>query len=168
PQPGARSFDDDLADLEDVGARGMRKRQARVLLDDEDRHAATTLHLLKRLEDHRHPDRRGAERRLVEQEELRSGHHRAAEREHLLLPAGECSGLLVEAALQLREELEDAPGLVLDVAASRIPAETQVFPDRELAEGPATLRNVRDSRARGRLRTTRQLLPGEHHVAAAA
>src|SRR5204862_2718137 len=60
------------------------------------------------------------------------------------------------------------PGLVLDVAASRIPAETQVFPDRELTEGPASLRNVRDSRARSRLRTTRQLLPGEHHVAAAA
>ena len=55
--------------------------------------------------------RREAERGLVEQQHARAGHQRAADREHLLLAAGEQAGALGPALAQDREQLVDArPG----------------------------------------------------------
>ena len=51
--------------------------------------------------------RRQAERQLVDHQQLGPGHERAAERQHLLLAAGEVAGHLVAALLEDREQLED-------------------------------------------------------------
>src|ERR1700730_18227569 len=164
----ARAFDDDVADLEHVGARGVGEREVRVLLDDEHRHALVALHARERFEDLLDHERSEAERRLVEQQQLRPPHHRAAERQHLLLTAGERPSLLVAPLFQPGEEREDTLRVLLDVGAPHIGAEAQVLPHRKLAEGAAALRNVRDPRARRRLRAAREFLPGEHAVPAAA
>ena len=59
------------------------------------------------LENRLHQQRRDAERRLVEHQALRLAHQRAADREHLLLAAGERAGGLLLALLQARENAED-------------------------------------------------------------
>src|SRR5581483_5444701 len=101
-------------------------------------------------EDLRDDEWREPERRLVEQQEPRALHDRACEREHLLLAAGQRSGLLVAASLEPREELADALEVRLQRAAPHVCAEAQVLPDRELRERPAPFGNVRDAEARGR------------------
>src|SRR4029450_1449647 len=113
----ARAFDDDIAHLEHVRPRGVREREVRVLLADEDRHSILSLHSLERVEDLSHDERGEPQRRLVEEQELRPGYHRAAQREHLLLTAGECPRLLVTPLFEPGEELEDTPRVVLDAAA---------------------------------------------------
>ena len=59
------------------------------------------------------------ERRLVEQQQLRPRHQRAADRAHLLLAAGHRAGLLARALLQPREELEDAVEVLADLRRGR-------------------------------------------------
>ena len=63
-----------------------------------------------RVDDHR----REAERRLVEQQQLGLRHQRAADREHLLLAAGQRPALLLLALLQAREERVDAVEVLAD------------------------------------------------------
>src|SRR5581483_10156681 len=77
-----------------------------------------------------------SEGRLVEQEQPRARHERSREREHLLLAAGERARLLVAAARDPREVLDDAHALALRLAPVALPrgAEQEVLPDRELRE----------------------------------
>ena len=109
---------------------GGAQRERRVLLDDDDRHPAV-VHLLQRAEDLAHDQRRKPERRLVEQEHARLRHHRATERQHLLLTAGERSGLLLAALEEAREELEHAGEVALRDTALHPRAEAQVVEHRE-------------------------------------
>src|SRR5262249_14994906 len=124
-------------------------------------------HLLEPLEDLPDEHRRQPERGLVQQDELRARHHRAAERKHLLLAAGERPGLLCLALLEPREVLEDALRVFLDAAPAGVCAQAQVLPDRQLAERSAPLRHVRDADTRGRVGAPRQLAALEDHVAVA-
>src|SRR5258708_4641619 len=78
----------DRPGLEHIAAVGDLERLRRVLLDQEDGDALR-VDLAHDLEDRLDEDRREAERRLVEHQELRLRHERAADREHLLLAAGE-------------------------------------------------------------------------------
>ena len=150
----------DLADLQHDGALGDGERHRRVLLDQHDRDAlAVDLadHLGELLDD----PRRQAERRLVEQQHARRGHQRAADREHLLLAAGQQRGALGPALAQDREQLVDArPRSVL--VARRESARAQVLLDREGPEHAPALGNLHEPRARdvGRAAAD-EVAPGE-------
>src|SRR5688572_17244179 len=80
--------------LQHVAAMARLEREARVLLDQEHRHAlgGDRANHLEDLLDH---ERREPHARLVEQEQLRTAHHRARDREHLLLAARERPGRLL-------------------------------------------------------------------------
>ena len=79
---------------------------------------------------------------------------RAGEREHLLLAAAQRARLLVAAALQPGEVLEDARRLLAQRAplAADVRAHAEVLPDGQLREEAAALGNVRDAGARDRVR----------------
>ena len=106
------------------------ERLADVLLDEQDRQAfgVQPLHQREHLVD---PHRREPQRWLVEDQQPRFGHQRAADREHLLLSAGERAGALRGPLLQPRKYGEDAlhvPRAVL--AAAAIAAELEVLAHR--------------------------------------
>ena len=105
--PRARVVDDDPAVLEHVAAAGDAERHRRVLLDDEDR-GALAVDGLDDVEDLVDQRRRQAHRRLVHQQEPRPRHQRAADREHLLLAAGERAALLVRPLPEPGEQPVDA------------------------------------------------------------
>ena len=92
-------------------------------------------------------DRREAQRRLVEQQQLRLGHQRAAHREHLLLAAGHRARLLRLALLQAREQLEDALEVVADlgVVGAGERAELEVLAHGHAREAVAALGRLRDA-----------------------
>ena len=83
------------------------ERDPRVLLDDEHGEPFLLVQLADDPEELAHDQRREAERRLVEQEQARAAHERAAEREHLLLAARERPGALPATLDHPREVLGD-------------------------------------------------------------
>src|SRR4029077_7839578 len=83
-----------LAGLEDVAAARHPQPPHRVLLDEQDRRALL-VDLQDRLEDPLDEDRGKPHRRLVQQEQPRMRHERTADRDHLLLAAGEGSRALL-------------------------------------------------------------------------
>ena len=128
------------------------QRERGVLLDDEDGEAVLAVQALEDLEDLADDHRREPERRLVEHQQARARHQRAAEGEHLLLAAGERPGRLPLALGEPGEELEHAPAVGVGVAvAADVRAELQVLADGELADHPAALGHVRDAEPRDRL-----------------
>ena len=107
-----------------------------VLLEDQDRDAPLVDELPHGVED---PDGQGrgeAERRLVEQHELRVGHQRHADAEHPLLAAGERPGPLLQVVLDHREDLVDRLEQLARRFGGRRPqrAELQVLGHAELGE----------------------------------
>ena len=90
-------------------------------------------------------DERGREtlRRLVDEQHAVVVQERARDRDHLLLAAGERSGALLPALLELREELVDEVVARLCVALG----EAEVLCDREAGEDVAVLRHVADAAA---------------------
>ena len=105
-----------MARLEDVAAVRDVERHQGVLLDEQDRRSLL-VHLDDRLEDALHKDRRETHRRLVQHEQRRARHQRAADRAHLLLAAGHRARLLALAFCKPREQREHA----LHVFANRGP-----------------------------------------------
>ena len=83
------------------------ERHERVLLHEQDRRALG-VDVGDDLEDLLDEDRREAERRLVEEEQLRAGHERATDGEHLLLAARQGAALLCRPLAKPREEVEHA------------------------------------------------------------
>ena len=79
----------DLATIEHDRLLRQLQRQARVLLDDDDREFAGAHDLADHFHQLLHDYWREALHRLVEQQELRVGHERARDRQHLLLATGE-------------------------------------------------------------------------------
>src|SRR3954449_9178808 len=106
-QRGARAGPDDAALLDDHVPVGEARQGVDVLVDDDDR-LALALEALQAGPDLGPDERRQALRRLVEDEELRVRHQGPADREHLLLAAGELRAEVVAALLQPREQLVDA------------------------------------------------------------
>ena len=80
--------ENDVPRLHHVAAVGRVEGHQRVLLDEEDGRSLV-VDLTDDLEDLLDEDRREAHRGLVEHQELRLRHQRAADRAHLLLTAGE-------------------------------------------------------------------------------
>ena len=133
-------------DLERDGVLGDPQCHRRVLLDDDDRGP-----LLVDLFDDR-PDaadhlRREAQRRLVEQQELRAGHQRPADREHLLLPAGEQPGACVARSASTGNSSGRARGPRSHPRVARQPAGPQVLLDGHPGEDLASLGNRDDAPA---------------------
>src|SRR5581483_458381 len=90
-QLASRAVHADAASLHDVSAVGKLQRKIGILLDQQHGHPGLA-EAAHRAHHFRYHERREAKRRLVEQQELRSGHHGAAEGEHLLLAAGQRAG----------------------------------------------------------------------------
>ena len=105
--------------------------------------------LLDDLEDRLDDDRRKTHRRLVEHQQRRLAHQRAAHREHLLLAAGERAALLGDALLEAREELEDVVevGLDLVLVLAQERAHLEVLHDGHAREDATTLGNLDDALA---------------------
>ena len=140
------AFERHAARLEHVRAIGEAQRERGVLLDEQHRRSAfadARDHRADRL-DH---DRRESERRLVEQDERRARHQRAANGEHLLLAAGQRPGELLAPLLQNRERIEDPRHVPRNLAAvgANERAELEMLLHRHLRPDLALLGAVRDA-----------------------
>ena len=112
----------------------MLQGEVGVLLDDEDRGSAA-LERGEDLEDHRHDLRRKPGARFVEHQQLRFGHQRAADREHLLFAARERECGLRFAFGQDRELRVHRGDVGLDgLAVDAERAEADVVVDGEFGE----------------------------------
>ncbi len=132
----------DAAAFQHIGAVRDRERLHDVLLDQQDRQpfgiqpADQREHLL---------DQQGgeAERRLVEDQELGLAHQAAADRQHLLLAAGQGSCRLRPALLEAREDRDDMVEVLLPRgAAAAIAAELEIVAHREIGEDAAAFRHL--------------------------
>ncbi len=110
------------------------------------------------LEDRADQPRRDAERRLVEHQEFRVAHQRAADGEHLLLAAGERAGGLLHAFFQPRENRENViavlrvqRGVVLQIGAHR-----EILVDGEIRENHPALRHMAKSARHDPMRRQRR------------
>jgi hypothetical protein len=84
--------------------------------------------------------------RFVEDQEIRIGHQRAADRQHLLLAAGKLSSAIVEALGEARKRRERAlVGPVTAAVDARPRGHHEVLAHGEIREDPAPLGNVRDA-----------------------
>src|SRR5213592_3271107 len=134
PELGRGAAPDDLALLEDVVRVGDPRQRSYVLVDQQDRMAAR-LEVPEAAPD-LPPDERGEPlRRLVTDEQARVRHEGAADREHLLLAAGERAPEDALPGRELGEEVED----LLDrprvgVAAAVRRGRDQVLTHREVRE----------------------------------
>ena len=131
----------DAAALDDGGAVGDAEDLLRVLLDQDRREAFLADDALERREQLLDDDRREAFERLVEQDDARVEDQRAADREHLLLAAGE---LVAEIAPPLGEPREHR----VDLAGGPRPRARhggEVFVDGERLEDVALLRHPADA-----------------------
>src|SRR5262245_60445860 len=106
PELGGGTAPDDSPLLEDVvRVRDARERR-HVLVDQQDR-LPSRLERLDAAPDLRAHERRQPLGRLVQNEQARIRHQRAADREHLLLTAGERAAEAPRAGSQLRKQIED-------------------------------------------------------------
>ncbi len=119
-----------------------------ILLDQHDGHVAEAAQIgdgAADVLDDRGLDALG---RLVEQQQLRPHHQRAADGELLLLAAGEVAAAPAQHALQHREQREHVVGNVALVALQRRKAGLEVFLDGEQRKDLAALRHEGDAAPR--------------------
>ncbi len=137
------------AGLQHVGVVGKIERERGVLLDQEHAHLLLAVDQAHDAEDLLHHERREPERRLVEEKQARSQHQRAADREHLLLAAGQRAGLLLLPFLQARKVAVDHREIVRDAGAvaAGMGAETEILLGGELEESAAAIRHMGDAAA---------------------
>src|SRR5213083_337902 len=142
PELGRGAAPDDLALLEDVVRVGDPRQRGQVLVDQQDRLSAR-LEVLEAAPDLR-PDERGEPlRRLVTDEQARVRHEGAADREHLLLAAGERAPEDALPGRELGEEVEDLldrPRVGVAVRRGR----DQVLTHREVREDLTALGHEAD------------------------
>src|SRR5256884_4142956 len=144
PELGRGAAPGDLALLEDVVRVGDPRQRGQVLVDQQDRLSARH-EVLEAAPDLR-PDERGEPlRRLVTDEQARVRHEGAADREHLLLAAGERAP---EDALPGRELGEQGEDLLdrprVRVAAAVRRGRHEVLTHREVREDLTALRHETD------------------------
>src|SRR5579859_2785860 len=137
-----RALEHDRPILEHIGAMRDLERLADVLLDEQDRQPLP-VQLPDEGEELLDRDRRQAERRLVEDQEARLGHQAAADREHLLLAAGERARALRGALLEPRKDVQhplEVPRAARPGAA--VAAELEVLLHAEVGKHAAAFGNV--------------------------
>ena len=145
-QRGGRAFGDDAALLQHVGPVREVECHGHILLHQQHGDAAR-VDVADDAEHFPHDRRREAEGRLVEQQQPRLRHQRTADREHLLLAAGERAGRLLELLAQHREEVEH---LLQRLRAARLrgaaeAAELQVLLHRHFGKEPAAFGHEGDA-----------------------
>lgn len=94
------------AGVQEVAIVAAFQRKLDILLHEQDRHAGFR-QIENDAEDLVHDLRGKTKRRLVQHQELRLGHQRAPDRQHLLLSAGHAARHAVAAFPKNREKLED-------------------------------------------------------------
>src|SRR5467141_1318477 len=148
-QLGAAALHPDGAGLHHIPAIGKLQREVRILLDQQHRDPGVAEHL-HRAHHLRYQQRREPQRRLIQQQELRPGHHGAAEGEHLLLAAGQRARRLLAALAQERKALHGLGKAPLHFLAvpQQISRGEQVLLDRELREDAPALRDVHQAERR--------------------
>src|SRR5579871_6103355 len=105
------------ADLEHIAVMRSFQRDLGILLDQQDRHPLLVIDASNDLEDFLDQERRQAERRLIQKEERRPVHQRAADRKHLLFAAGKLAGGLIEPFLEPRKVAVDTIEILGDAVA---------------------------------------------------
>ena len=108
---------------------------------------AVCVHLAQHAENALDDQRRKAERGFIENQQTRLRDERAADRQHLLLAAGEHAGALMAALLQDREILIHPIKSRVEGAARApaISAELQIIFDREIRKQHAPLGHLDDA-----------------------
>ncbi len=134
---GAGAFVDDAAALEDRGLVGDAQHLLGVLLHQDRRHAFVADDAPERRQQFLDQDRGEPFERLVEQDDARIEDQRAADRQHLLLAAGELVAEVAAALGEARKELVDAR----NSPAAGLRHRGEVFLDRERLEDVALLRH---------------------------
>src|SRR5688500_3320554 len=141
---GGCAFGHDGAGLQDVAAVGDGEGHGGVLLDEQDR-GAEAVDVHDGVEDLLDEDRGQTHAGLVQQEEARAGHERAADGEHLLLAPRQRTCHLRDALVQAREEIEDVREIAGDTGVSaQVCAHHQILPHGETAEDARPFGHVRD------------------------
>ena len=129
------------------------ERERGVLLDQQHAHPVLLIDGAQDAEDFLHDEGREPERGLVEQQQFRAQHQRAADRQHLLLATRERACLLFHPLLQAWKVVVDQRKIARDAGpiATGMGAEPQVLLGRELEKGAAAIGYVRDAAARNLL-----------------
>src|SRR5438132_10254226 len=122
------------------------ERHARVLFHQQHRQA-TLVYTLQHAENIPDDEWRQAEARLVQQQQPRQSHQRAADRQHLLLTTAERARDLLAALAENRKDLEDRleTGLELAARAGRERADFKVLEHAHARKDVATLRHEHDA-----------------------
>src|SRR5262245_14989733 len=123
----AVALKDDAAAIEDDGPLSEPQDFARLLLDDDRRHAFLAYDVAEHAEQLLDDDRRQAFQRLVEQQQRRVGHESAGDRQHLLLASGELIAHVGTSLGEARKHTIDGP----QVPAARPRSHGEVLLDRQ-------------------------------------
>ena len=144
------ALEHDAARLHDVAVLRHRQRHDGVLLDQQHGQLLLRNQPLHDAEDLLDQHRRQAERGLVEQHDLGLRHQRAADRQHLLLAAGEVARELVAPLLEQRKVGIDALDAARDLArlALHVAAGDQVLLGGQVLEHAPALEHLGDADAR--------------------
>src|SRR5581483_3593654 len=145
--------------LQHVGALDEIERAMNVLLDQQHGHAGAG-DPVQGFDDFLDQARRDADEGLIEQEQPRIRHERAADRHHLLLPAAQLAGVLLVLLLQNRKQREHVGERLIQriAGAARVRAYRQVLEDGHSGKEPAAFRHQRHTARdgdRGVVRTQR-------------
>ena len=153
----------DGAGLEQIGAVDHLQHLLHVLLDDQHREpaGADALHQFEHL---LHHDRRQPRRRLVEQQQFRVRHQRAADRAHLLLAARHGAGHLAAPLLHARKQIEHEfqPLGIFGARARHVGAHLQIVVDGQPRKQPAVFRHMGDAEIDDAMRRRRQHVGAFH------
>src|ERR1700722_18645133 len=140
-----RSAKADGAFLDDIYALGDETSESEILFADE-KAEALALHFANSLDHLLYDARRKAFGRFVEHEKRGIAHHRARDGEHLLLPARHAragaSAQLTQVRKDGEEPLRRQGG---SIRARRLPADLQIFLDRQIGEDATVLRHIAKS-----------------------
>ena len=159
---------DDDAVFEHIAAVGDPQAFLRVLLDEQQSDAGLA-HPPQGGEQLLHHGGREPERRLVEQQDIRVGHQRAADGEHLLFAAAHGARDLGGAFAQARKQPEHlfAPRRFAVAGALRVGAEQEIFLHRQVAEDAAPFGHQRQSAFDDLMgRQRRDIAAGKAHLLA--
>ena len=138
--------------LENAEFAGDPPRERQLLLDQQHRDARVAIEPQDDVADLVHDVRLNAFGRLVQNQQRRLEHERAADRELLLLSAREIAAAPAQHLLQHRKQVEDLRRNRTPAAGARREADAQVLLDRQLRKDLASLGHVADAepRAAGR------------------
>ena len=141
---GGRAVHHRRAQFQYVAAMGTLQRHTRILFDQQDGEPFV-VQLFDQIEELDDEDRRQPKRWLVEHHERRFGHKRTADRQHLLLPAGQHRGRHVPPFAEIREALVDLVDLTVIGIAARIGAHLEVLMDGQADKNLPALRHQNET-----------------------